>query len=67
LRVKAWGAIQTEVVSQTIKALVLTRHGDWGMRICGALHQISWAMRFAKVKEEIAQRAGDTQQSVSPN
>jgi hypothetical protein len=27
------GAIQTTVVSQIIKALVLTRHGDWGMRM----------------------------------
>ena len=29
-------------------------------------HQNSRVMRFAKVKEEAAQRAGDTQQSASP-
>jgi hypothetical protein len=29
-------------------------------------HQISRVMRFAKVKEETAQRAGDTQQNASP-
>jgi hypothetical protein len=30
------------------------------LSVCGALRQISWVMRFAKVKEEIAKRAGDT-------
>ncbi|MBK6592459.1 MAG: hypothetical protein IPG23_06785 [Burkholderiales bacterium] len=29
--------------------------------------QISWAVRFAQVKEEPAQRAGDTEQNAQPN
>jgi hypothetical protein len=32
-----------------------------------ALHLIRWVVRFAQVKEEPAQRAGDTEQNVQPN